>query len=395
MSPARQVFELARRDFVQRAKSKAFIMALVFTVGIVLVIGPLISLADSEPGATYVGLVGELPAGTPAAIRDQADQLDMDVQLRQYATVGDAEAAVAAGEIRAAVSGGEMIFQEEVEPRLAAVLSNGVSTAERELVAADLGLSPRDVDCLLFPVILEPRTLGAAETDEDQANELAALIGLMLLYISILMFGQFVMMGVMEEKQTRVVEVVLSRVKPTQVLIGKVIGVGLLGLIQIIAVGGAAILTLSTADLVDIDVSGIGVKVLGLLIVWYLLGYAFYSFLYGALGATISRQEDMQGVAMIPVLLILPGFFLGQLALMNPHGTLATVASFLPIWSPMVMAVRSTASTVPIWEVATAIALLLITTYLLVQFGGRIYRGAILQTASKTKLRAAWRSAAD
>ena len=197
----------------------------------------------------------------------------------------------------------------------------------------------------------------------------------------------------MEEKQTRVVEVVLSRVKPSQVLIGKVLGIGLLGLVQIAAIGGAAIFTLSVADVADIDLTNTGTRVLGVLVLWYLLGYAFYSFMYGALGATISRQEDMQGVAMLPVLLILPGFFLAQVAIASPEGWLARVASFVPIWSPMVMAVRSTVSDVPIWEVALSILLLVVTTYALIKLGGRIYRGAILQTGSKTKLRAAWRSA--
>jgi len=217
----------------------------------------------------------------------------------------------------------------------------------------------------------------------------------LLLYISILMFGQFVMMGVMEEKQTRVVEVVLSRVKPTQVLTGKVLGIGLLGLVQILALGAAILITLSLIDVADVDLTGIGLKTLGLLILWYLLGYTFYSFMYGALGATISRQEDMQGVAMLPVILIVPGFFLGQMALLEPDKWFTEVASFIPLWSPMVMAVRSTTSAVPVWQILTSILLLVLTTGLLVKAGGRIYQGAILQTGSKTKLRAAWRSASN
>ena len=120
-----------------------------------------------------------------------------------------------------------------------------------------------------------------------------------------------------------------------------------------------------------------------------------YSFMYGALGATISRQEDMQGAAMIPVLLILPGFFLAQVALANPENWISRAASFVPFWSPMVMAVRTTVSDVPLWEVAVSIALLVATTYVLIMLGGRIYRGAILHTGSKTKLRAAWRGAAN
>jgi ABC-2 type transport system permease protein len=389
-----QIFELARRDFVQRAKSKAFLMSMALTVGIVLIIGPLISLADRDPGPTQVGLLGELPAGAVGSIQGQADLLDMDIELQTYYELESAEQAVIDGDLDALVNGSdELVFREEVQLRLATVLTGGIANAERKAIAEEMGLSLQEVDTLLYPVVFDQRTLEPSETDEDQAREFAAIIGLMLLYISILMFGQFVMMGVMEEKQTRVVEVVLSRVKPTQVLIGKVVGIGLLGLIQIVALGGAVLFTLSVVDLMDIDLTGIGLKVFGLLILWYLLGYTFYSFMYGALGATISRQEDMQGVAMLPVLLILPGFFLGQMALINPEGWLPRVASFIPIWSPMVMAVRSIASDVPIWEVTLAIALVGVTTYGLVRFGGRIYRGAILHTGSKTKLRAAWRSA--
>ncbi len=396
MSPTRQIFELAKRDFTQRAKSKAFLMAMVLTVGIVVILGPVIALASGDDGPSIIGLVGDLPSGADAAIVEQGALLDIDVELESFDNIATAETALAEGEIAAIINDtSELVFQEESSLPLSAAITGGIATTQRQITAADMGLSADEVGALLFPVQFSERTVEPVETEEDEATEIAALVGLMLLYISILMFGQFVMMGVMEEKQTRVVEVVLSRVRPTQVLIGKVLGIGLLGLIQIIALGGALIFTVSVADLADFDLTGLGVKVLGLLILWYLLGYTFYSFMYGALGATISRQEDMQGVAMLPVLLILPGFFFGQMALLEPDLWFNRIASFIPFWSPMVMAVRSTTSEVPVWEVVVAIALLIVTTALLVKLGGRIYRGAILQSGKKTKLRAAWRSAKD
>ena len=113
----------------------------------------------------------------------------------------------------------------------------------------------------------------------------------MVLYISILIFGQFVLMGVMEEKQNRVVEVVLSRVRPSQVLAGKVIGIGLLGLIQVLTFGVAGLFTLAIINVADVGLSGIGVETFLRVLFWYLLGFGLYSVLYGALGATISRQE--------------------------------------------------------------------------------------------------------
>lgn len=396
MNRNRQTFELARRDFTQRAKSKAFLMTTLLTVGIVIMAGPIIALAAQDSGPTQIGLTGDLPPGTAEAIQAQAEVFDIEVELKLFADVEAAEQAITDDDIAVAVNGvDELVFRDEAQPRLSAAIIGGVAAAQRSVVGAEMGLTVEEVDTLLLPVSLSQRTLEPSETEADRGRELGALVGLMLLYISILMFGQFVMMGVMEEKQTRVVEVVLSRVKPTQILIGKVIGIGLLGLIQIVVLGAAIIFSLSIVDIADIDISGIGFKVLGLLVVWYLLGYTFYSFLYGALGATISRQEDMQGVAMLPVLLILPGFFFGQVALVRPDELLVRIASFIPVWSPMVMGVRVIVSDVPIWELVVSVLLIVLTTYGLVLLGGRIYRGAILHTGAKIKLRTAWRSAAQ
>ena len=396
MSSTKQIFELAKRDFMQRAKSRAFLMAMILTVGIVLIIGPLIALAEGDDAPSVIALVGDQPAGSQDAILQQGALLDIDMRMERFDDLAGAEAALADGDVAVVVNGtSELIFNEESSLRLSAAITGGIATAQRLITADEMGLSETDVGALLYPVQFSERTIEPTATEEDDVKEVAALVGLMLLYISILMFGQFVMMGVMEEKQTRVVEVVLSRVKPTQVLIGKVLGIGLLGLIQIVAMGAALIFTVSVAGLADFDLTGLGVKVMGLLILWYLLGYTFYSFMYGALGATISRQEDMQGVAMLPVLLILPGFFLGQMALLEPDMWFNQIASFIPLWSPMVMAVRSTTSDVPLWEVLVAISLIAATTVVLVKLGGRIYRGAILQSGKKTRLRAAWRSAND
>ncbi len=396
MNAPRQIFELSRRDFVQRAKSKAFLMSMVLTVGVVFLIIPLSQLFGSDSEPTQIGMVGEFPEGAAAAIELQADLLDIDLALDTYPDLAAAEQAIVDGDIEAAVNGTtEIIFREESSLRLAAAVSGGIATAQRQIVAENLGLSGTEVEELLFPVSFAERTIEPSETDEDRARQAAALVGLMVLYISILMFGQFVMMGVMEEKQTRVVEVVLSRVKPAQVLIGKVLGIGLLGLIQILALGAAVLITATVIDFAEVDLAAIGLRTLGLLVLWYLLGYTFYSVMYGALGATISRQEDMQGVAMLPVLLILPGFFFGQMALVDESSWITEVASFVPLWSPMVMAVRSTAGQVPLWQVLISVGLILITTALLIKLGGRIYKGAILHSGSKTKLRTAWKSAAE
>jgi ABC-2 type transport system permease protein len=394
MTAAQRIFLLAKRDFTQRLKSRAFVFSTLLVIGLALAVGPIIGLAQGGDKPSVIALVGQQPTGSEQSIEQQAEILNTNIELKKFNDLAAAETALTNGDVAVVVNGtSELVYDKEPSLQLSAIVTNGIATAQRVINAADLGLSDAQLGSLLAPVNLSERTLETTDLSRDNAKQAAAFVALMLLYLSILMFGQFVMMGVMEEKQTRVVEVVLSRVKPTDVLIGKVLGIGLLGLVQIVALGGALLFTVSTADLADFDFSGLGIKVFGLLIMWYLLGYAFYSFMYGSLGATISRQEDVQGVALLPVLLILPGFFFGQIALLEPDLLLTRITSLIPVWSPMVMAVRSTAGDVPMWEVLLAIVLILVTTVLLVILGGRIYRGAILQSGKKTRLRTAWKSA--
>jgi ABC-2 type transport system permease protein len=393
MSMLRQTYELARRDFLQRAKSRAFLVAMLVTVGLVLSVGPLIALTTREPDPSVIGIVGETQPGVPAAVLTQAAVFDIDVVTEMYTSRSVADQALAAGSADVLVIDGTyLVWQDEARPRLAAVVSGAIAQLDRQQIAADLGLDPEDLSRLLSPPPLATRVVEEPDP-EKEPRQAAAYAGLFVLYISILMFGQFVLMGVMEEKQNRVVEVVLSRVRPTQVLTGKVIGIGLLGLIQILALGASGLFMVTVIDVADVDLSAIGIEIFLGVLFWYLLGYAFYSMLYGALGATVSRQEDMQGAVMVPVLMIIPGFFFGQVATESPDTLMAKIGSLVPLWSPMVMPVRSAVSEVPLWEVGLAVLFLILGIYGLVRFGGRIYTGAILKIGSKVRLREAWRAA--
>jgi ABC-2 type transport system permease protein len=393
MSGLRQLYELARRDFLQRARSRAFLISMLITIGLVLTIGPLISLTTREPDPSVIGFVGAPDTALSAAVQARAGSLDIEVVTRTFSSATAAEQALDAGDADVLViDGSELVWRKEAGPRLSAVITGAFTQVERQKAAAELGLSAEEVGRLLDPLSFSSRVLQEPDP-EDEPRRVAAYAGLMVLYISILVFGQFVLMGVMEEKQNRVVEVVLSRVRPRQVLAGKVMGIGLLGLIQVVALGGAALFMLTVIDIADVDLGAIGIEIFIWVLLWYLLGYSFYSVLYGALGATISRQEDMQGVLMLPVLLILPGFFFGQIATESPDALLAKIGSLFPLWAPMVMPVRSAVGDVPVWEVALSVALLILGTWALIRLGARIYTGAILKIGTKVKLREAWRAA--
>ena len=393
MNRWRQVFEVARRELVQRARSRGFQITMLLTLGIILAMGPILLLIQDEAAPIRVAIVGDAPQGFEVALLAQAEAQGSDIEISTYESVATAEAALLDGAIDAlVVDGAELVWKEESSVRVTSIVSAALLDAERRRAISELGLSEEDVARLLVPVALRDRVLVVADPEETP-RRIGALAGMFVLYMSILIFGQFVAMGIVEEKQNRVVEVVLSRIEPVQLLVGKVLGIGVLGLLQVLAIGAAAAVALSFVDLPDVSVSGIGAEIIASVVFWYLLGYTLYSFLYAALGATVSRQEDLQGAVILPVFLILPGFFLAQVAGEFPEGSLAVVGSLIPFWTPMVMPVRMASGGVPWWQVMLSVALVGLTILLLIRVGARVYTGAVLRTGARVKLRDAWRAA--
>jgi ABC-2 type transport system permease protein len=393
MNRWRQVLEVARREFVQRARSRAFQITMLLTLGIIVAMGPILLLIQDESPPVRVGIVGEQPEGFRAAVEAQAAALGTDVEVSSFGSIAGAESALVDGAVDVLlVDGTELVWQEEISVRITSIVSGALLDTERRAAITELGLTDEEVARLLVPVPLSERVL-VVEDPEETPRRIGALAGMFVLYMSILIFGQFVAMGIVEEKQNRVVEVVLSRIKPAQLLVGKVLGIGALGLLQVLAIGAAAVVALTFVDLPDVSLAGLGAEIIASVVFWYLLGFTLYSFLYAALGATVSRQEDLQGAVILPVFLILPGFFLAQVAVEFPDGTLATVGSLVPFWTPMVMPVRMASGGVPWAQVALSVALVALTIVVLVRVGARVYSGAVLRTGARVKLRDAWKGA--
>lgn len=386
----RQTWDLSRREFLERARSRAFIVLMLFTVGMILALIPFFAFAFQDPDPIRIGITPDAPAGTERALVQRGDELDQVVEVTAFPGRDEAETALREGEVDAVFTGSSIVWLDEESSTISAIVSGAALAARFQEAAAELGLTAAELASLLTPPDLDGEFLEPPDPEEGP-RRVAAFFGLFLLYMSILIFGQFVAMGVTEEKQNRVVEVVLARVEPWQVLIGKVVGIGALGLIQLVAIGVAGIVAVSLVDLADVSLQSIGISVFVSIVFWFLLGYALYAVLYAAMGATVSRQEDLQGTVMLPVILLLPGFFIAQFAQDFPDSPLVVGSSLFPLWSPMVMPVRSTIADVPWWQLLAAIALILVAAYLVVRWGARVYRGAVLRVGAKVRLRDAWR----
>jgi ABC-2 type transport system permease protein len=211
-----------------------------------------------------------------------------------------------------------------------------------------------------------------------------------LLYSLIILFGQFVAQGVVEEKSSRVVELLLATMRPWHLLAGKILGLGALGLAQIVLI---AVIGVSGALAFDVvDVPGDLLGTVGWVLFWFVLGYALFASLFAVAASLVSRQEDLGSVLTPASLVLIVAFFVAIQAAGDPSGTLAVVTSFVPGFSPMVMPVRQAAGEVALWEVAVAVVLMLVAIALVVRLGGRVYSGALLRTSGKTKLKEALRA---
>ena len=212
---------------------------------------------------------------------------------------------------------------------------------------------------------------------------------MLALYTQLLTFGYLLASGVVEEKASRVVEVLLATIRPKDLLAGKIIGLGLLGLGQLAVMTTVGLVAAAASG--ALDVSGDVIGAAALAVGWFVLGYAFYSGLFACAGALVPRQEELQASMTPLTMLILISFFLSFVVLDDPDGTLAHVSSFIPFSAPITMPPRIALGEAPAVEILAAFAVTVVGALALIPLAGRIYSGAVLRTGSAVKLREAWR----
>ncbi|MGY2064566.1 ABC transporter permease [Blastococcus sp. SYSU DS0619] len=375
---------VAGREISTRLRDKNFIVGVVLTV--VLLVGILgFQVALGSGGQEgRLGIVGDTSQLGPA-IEAQGAAVGVDVTVVELADEAAARQAVETEDVDGALLAGarpELLVNER-DSTMEAVVNAAVTGVAVSQLLAEAG-----VDLSAVPEV-EVTALQGDDDDQQQQQVLVAIIGVAMLYGLLILFGQFVAQGVVEEKSSRVVELLLATMRPWQLLAGKIIGLGVLGLAQIVLIGAIAVGGALAFDLVAVPGDLIGTVVS--VIAWFILGYALYASIFAMAGSLVSRQEDLGSVLTPMILLLVVGFFIGIQAAADPSGTLAVVTSYIPGLSPLVMPVRQAAGEAALWEVALAVVLMLIAIAAAVRLGGRIYAGALLRTSGKTKLRDAMR----
>jgi len=391
----RSIWLVARREILERGRSRGFLLSVAFTTLIVVgsFVIPAIVFGGDNP--TKVGIVEPSPAGLQAAIEQSADRFDHKVVVSTYPNAAAADEALTNGgaeiviEMPADLSGpGEIRVKRQPDQATAQVIAAATVALRVQNV---LGGSNVDQQALADAQRPPDTKSLQAQTEQDQAKFLVANIGAVLILVGIFSFGFSVLTGVVEEKQSRVVEVVLSTVRARDLLMGKVLGIGVLGILQLAVFITAALVAALVTNRLVLPTTTPGT--VALLAMWFVLGYLLYSTTLGFMGALASRQEEASNASTPVTMVAMISYFVAIFAVIDdPDGLVANIATFFPPSAPFVVPLRAAFDAIPLWQIGVAAVLTIIGIYILFTIGARVYAGAVLQFGGRIKLRDAWRS---
>jgi ABC-2 type transport system permease protein len=373
----------------ERSRSRAFLISVVVMLISVAAAIVLPALLDTGPGTKDVGLAGDTPTELPAAVRAQGQAVDTTIRIHRYGTLASGEDGVRGGSVDVLVVDARRLeWRKRTDEQLKAITTGAIQVVSIQARAAAAGIAPGELTALISPVPVESVDLSQV-AGRSADDETAALIMTLILFGAISSYGAMVLSGVVEEKSSRTVEVLLSRIPARNLLAGKIVGIGLLGLAQIAATGAVALAAATLVDSVDMP------AVRGAVVIWavlfFLIGYALYATIFGTLGSLASRTEDASSVTGPVTIVLVLAFMVSFAVIGSAQTTWARLVSWFPLTAPTAMPNRVAMGATTWWDPVVAVVLTLATIAGLVVVGGRVYTRAILHTGAAMKLRDAWR----
>ena len=414
-------FVVARSEYLRRVRSRMFLVSTLL-IPLLIVgmggVGGAMAVAAMASGTKQVAVVDQ--TGRVAARLASSDRM----AIATYPAEDDARARLASGDVDAYVVVPANVLDSAAEVRYVAARGAGMLTeqlvrsdvneAVRALRLEDAGLSAEAQRALKRA----PRWTASERSEAGDTSGSAAAgaaLGFVMgfiIYLVMLLYGQMVMMGVMEEKQHRVLEVMASSVRPFDLLMGKVLGIGAVGLTQMTVwlglIAAASMFAGSVAGmLVDpstlhlpagasnqeilaatgFTMPAIGPGLVLAFLAFFLGGYLLYASLFAAVGSAVEQQQDAQSLLLPIMMPVVLSFVALQAVLTNPDGPVARGLSLVPFFAPILMPARMAATDVPVWEVLASLALLAAAFVGAIWLSARIYRVGILSYGKKPSLR--------
>jgi ABC-2 type transport system permease protein len=396
-----RILEVARREYLERVRSKAFLVGTIagpiLLAGMMLVPGLVMSRQRGKPlKVAVLDATGALREAVEAALRKETvnGRARFVVVASGGGGVEEARARLRKQVLDGTLDGYLHLPGDALERSVAEyygrVVSNVVDirlmdrAVEAALVSQRLtraGLDPSRIDSLIRKLDLKTIRLSASGAREDRRTTfLFAVILLMILYTTVLMWGQAVLSGVIEEKTNRVVEVMVSSIPTFHLFGGKIAGVGAAGLTQFLVWAGsmAAVGAYGAGLSVGFTLPEISPLLLASFVAFFLLGYFLYATLYAAVGAAVNTIQEAQNLlfpVMMPLIVCMMFF---PAILQSPDSTLSVTLSFIPFLTPLLMFLRIVVLAPPAWQIVLSMALTLLTIAGCTWVASRIYRVGIL-----------------
>jgi ABC-2 type transport system permease protein len=383
---------VAQRDFWTRLRDKGFLISTGITMAVFTVFILIRAYGGGSAPAYDVGLLGADAKQLGPLLVQAGSGQDVTIHTTVVVDRAAAEAGLRDGTLDAVVVGGpELLVERDTPGQLGNAMQVAVVAERIRTALTDTGVPSHEIAGILDPTPVRVSSLEPQDPNR-QTNSSIAFIAVLLLYGQLFGYGVWVATGVIEEKSSRVVEILLSTIRARQLLAGKIAGVGVLGLVQLSCISAYGIVLAVATGALDLPVHALGTAALA--IGWFVLGFAFYASLFAVAGSLVSRMEELQN-AIVPLnLVILASFFISIGSVQDPNSTLSIVASLVPFSSALAMPVRISLGAATAPQIAASLVILLGSTTLLVPLAGRVYAGAVLRVGARVKLRDAWRASA-
>jgi ABC-2 type transport system permease protein len=368
---------VARREIVQRLRERSLLISTLVTLAIlaaIIVVPAAIGLGGTD--TFKVAVAGAEAQRLARAAQPAAHTLDARIEVVRVGDDAAVRRTVRSDEADAGITraADAIVAHKQLHTNLGVALQEGA----RRLRLREPPPPP-------LPV----RSLETVDPSSDQRQSLA-FVAVLLLYTQLIAYGFWLAAGIVEEKSSRIVEVLLATIRPRELLAGKILGIGVVGLLQLTLTSIVGLLASTASGAIELKTDHAGVLVV--VLVWFVLGYVLYAGIYAVAGVLVSRQEDIQSSSMPVTMILVAGYLVALPVLDDPSGTLAVVASLLPLTSPIVMPVRAVMHDAGPAQIAASLGLLVLAIALLIPLAARIYEGSILRMGKPLKLREALRT---
>lgn len=283
-----------------------------------------------------------------------------------------------------------------VDSYVPSTLQEELQSIQTEMNAQQLSLSNEQVATLFTSVQFDKQNVSATAKSEDELNAARILVYVLMfvIYFAVILYSSMIATEVATEKSSRVMEILISSVSPVKHMFAKVIGIGSLGIVQIMIYGVAGFIAYKLSSMggendfsAFFSIENLEGSTLVYAVVFFLLGYFLYATLAALLGSLVSRTEDVQQMIMPMSLLIVAAFIIAATGLSNPELGYLKIASFIPFFTPLVMFLRVGLLDLPLWEPLLSIGIMVVTIMLLGWFGAKVYRGGVLMYGPSRSLK--------